>query len=200
MSETPDIKLFGRWSTDEVQINGISLQDYITVKEKYTKYLPHSAGRYAAKLFCKTQCPVVERLTNSMMMNSHNNSKKLMTLCIVKHTFKITHLFTGENPLQVLVNAIINSGLHEDLTCIGWVGTVRTVDMFPLCHVSQAIWLLCMGACKAAFCNIKTIMECLADEFINTTKGSSNSYTIKKIDEMERLSLNILCSYKVAQN
>lgn len=34
VAETPDIKLFGKWSTDDVQINDISLQDYIAVKER----------------------------------------------------------------------------------------------------------------------------------------------------------------------
>lgn len=78
VAETPDIKLFGKWSTDDVQINDISLQDYIAVKEKYAKYLPHSAGRYAAKRFRKAQCPIVERLTNSMMMHGRNNGKSCM--------------------------------------------------------------------------------------------------------------------------
>lgn len=96
VAETPDIKLFGKWSTDDVQINDISLQDYIAVKEKYAKYLPHSAGRYAAKRFRKAQCPIVERLTNSMMMHGRNNGKKLMTVRIVKHAFEIIHLLTGE--------------------------------------------------------------------------------------------------------
>lgn len=73
-----------------------SLQDYIAVKEKYAKYLPHSAGRYAAKRFRKAQCPIVERLTNSMMMHGRNNGKKLMTVRIVKHAFEIIHLLTGE--------------------------------------------------------------------------------------------------------
>lgn len=71
-------------------------QDYIAVKEKYAKYLPHSAGRYAAKRFRKAQCPIVERLTNSMMMHGRNNGKKLMTVRIVKHAFEIIHLLTGE--------------------------------------------------------------------------------------------------------
>jgi hypothetical protein len=31
----PDIKLFGKWSTDDMQINDISLQDCFAVKEKY---------------------------------------------------------------------------------------------------------------------------------------------------------------------
>uniref|UniRef100_A0A7N4PWD5 Small ribosomal subunit protein uS7 n=1 Tax=Sarcophilus harrisii TaxID=9305 RepID=A0A7N4PWD5_SARHA len=177
VAETPDIKLFGKWSTDDVQINDISLQDYIAVKEKYAKYLPHSAGRYAAKRFRKAQCPIVERLTNSMMMHGRNNGKKLMTVRIVKHAFEIIHLLTGENPLQVLVNAIINSGPREDSTRIGRAGTVRrqAVDVSPLRRVNQAIWLLCTGAREAAFRNIKTIAECLADELINAAKGSSNS-------------------------
>ncbi|KAL6473781.1 hypothetical protein MHYP_G00173420 [Metynnis hypsauchen] len=189
VAETPEIKLFGKWSTDDVQINDISLQDYIAVKEKYAKYLPHSGGRYAAKRFRKAQCPIVERLTNSMMMHGRNNGKKLMTVRIVKHAFEIIHLLTGENPLQVLVNAIINSGPREDSTRIGRAGTVRrqAVDVSPLRRVNQAIWLLCTGAREAAFRNIKTIAECLADELINAAKGSSNSYAIKKKDELERV-------------
>ena len=31
---------------------------------------------------------------------------------------------------------------------------------------------------------MKTIAECLADELINAAKGSSNSYAIKKKDEL----------------
>lgn len=34
----------------------------------------------------------------------------------------------------------------------------------------QAIWLLCTGAREAAFRNIKSIAECLADELINAAK------------------------------
>ncbi|CAO2590752.1 40S ribosomal protein S5 [Lemmus lemmus] len=167
VAETPDIKLFGKWSTDDVQINDISLQDYIAVKEKDAQYLPHSAGPYAAKCFRKAQCPIVERLTNSMIMHGRNNGKKLMTVRIVKHAFEIIHLLTG----------------------IGRAGTVRwqAVDVSPLRRVNQAIWLLCTGACEAAFQNIKTIAECLADVLINAAKGSSNSYAIKKKDELERV-------------
>lgn len=74
----------------------VNWQDYIAVKEKYAKYLPHSAGRYAAKRFRKAQCPIVERLTNSLMMHGRNSGKKLMTVRIVKHAFEIIHLLTGE--------------------------------------------------------------------------------------------------------
>ena len=59
-----DIKLFNKWSTEDVQVPDMSLQDYIAVKDKFAKFLPHSAGRYAAKRFRKAQCPIVERLVN----------------------------------------------------------------------------------------------------------------------------------------
>lgn len=114
----------------------------------------------------------MERLTNSLMMHGRNNGKKLMAVRIVKHAFEIIYLLTGENPLQVLVKAIINSGPREDSTRIGRAGTVRrqAVDVSPLRRVNQAIWLLCTGAREAAFRNIKTIAECLADELINAAK------------------------------
>ncbi len=71
------------------------------MKEKYARFLPHSAGRYAAKRFRKAQCPIVERVTNSLMMHGRNNGKKLMAVRILKHAFEIIHLMNGENPLQV---------------------------------------------------------------------------------------------------
>ncbi|KAI3422536.1 ribosomal protein S5 [Globodera pallida] len=187
--DVTEVKLFGKWSLNDVEVSDISLVDYIAVKEKAAKYLPHSAGRYQQKRFRKATCPVVERLSSSMMMHGRNNGKKLMAVRIVKHAFEIIHLLTGENPVQVLVNAVINSGPREDSTRIGRAGTVRrqAVDVSPLRRVNQAIWLLCTGSREAAFRNIKTIAECLADELMNAAKGSSNSYAIKKKDELERV-------------
>ena len=68
------------------------------------------------------------------------------------------------------------SGPREDATRIGSAGVVRrqAVDISPLRRVNQAIYLLTTGAREAAFRNIKTIAECLADELINAAKGSSN--------------------------
>merc|ERR1711992_315920 len=187
--EVQDIKVFGKWNPDEVQVSDISLTDYIAVKEKYAVYLPHTAARYAVKRFRKAQCPIVERLVNALMMHGRNNGKKLMAVRIVRHAFEIIHLLTGENPPQVLCDAIINSAPREDSTRIGRAGTVRrqAVDVAPLRRVNQAIWLLCTGTREAAFRNIKTVAECLADELINASKGSSNSYAIKRKDELERV-------------
>lgn len=160
--------------------------DYMNIRNPV--YLSHSAGRYAVKRFRKAQCPIIERLTNSLMMNGRNNGKKLQAVRIVDHAFSIIHLMTDQNPVQVAVDAIVNCGPREDSTRIGSAGTVRrqAVDVSPLRRVNQAIALLTIGAREASFRNVKSIAECLAEELINAAKGSSNSYAIKKKDELER--------------
>ncbi|MEW5307051.1 MAG: hypothetical protein WDW38_002119 [Sanguina aurantia] len=185
----PDIKLFGKWTFDEVEVSDMALEDYIAVKSKFATYVPHTAGRYQKKRFRKALCPIVERLTVCLMNHGRNNGKKLMAVRIVKHAFDIVNLLSDQNPIQVLVDAIINSGPREDATRIGSAGVVRrqAVDISPLRRVNQALFLLSTGAREAAFRNIKTIAECLADELINAAKGSSNSYAIKKKDELERV-------------
>ncbi|KAI9351470.1 ribosomal protein S7 domain-containing protein [Obelidium mucronatum] len=179
-------KLFNKWTFDDVEVKDMALQDYVMVAPVY---LPHTAGRYQTKRFRKSRCPIVERLANSLMMHGRNNGKKLMTVRIIKHSFEIINLLTDLNPIQVVVDAVINTGPREDSTRIGSQGTVRrqAVDVSPLRRVNQAIALLTTGAREAAFRNSKTIAECLADELINAAKGSSNSYAIKKKDELERV-------------
>ena len=159
------------------------------MKSKHAVYVPHTAGRYAQKRFRKAQCPIVERLVNALMMHGRNNGKKLMAVRIVKHTMDIIHLLSDQNPIQVIVDAIINAGPREDATRVGSAGVIRrqAVDISPLRRVNQAIYLITTGAREAAFRNVKTIAEGLADELINAAKGSSNSYAIKKKDELERV-------------
>src|ERR1700753_3482393 len=107
-------------SYGDVEVRDISLTDYINIRSPV--YIPHSAGRYAVKRFRKANCPIIERLTNSLMMHGRNNGKKLKAVRIVKHAFDIIHLLTDQNPIQVVVNAIINSGPREDSTRIGSAG------------------------------------------------------------------------------
>lgn len=182
-----EIKLFNKWSFDDVEVKDPSLVAYMQISHPI--FVSHTAGRYANKRFRKAQCSIIERLTNSMMMNGRNNGKKLKAVRIIKHTLDIIHILTDSNPLQIVVDAIANSGPREDTTRVGGGGAARrqAVDVAPLRRVNQAIALLTIGAREAAFRNIKTIAETLAEELINAAKGSSTSYAIKKKDELERV-------------
>ena len=90
------------------------------------------------------------------------------------------HVCLGEgdmrDPLPPPARVCPLSGPREDATRIGSAGVVKrqAVDISPLRRVNQALMLLTTGAREASFRNIKTIAECLADELINASKGSSN--------------------------
>eukprot|EP00598_Pedospumella_elongata_P006366 CAMPEP_0184982352 /NCGR_PEP_ID=MMETSP1098-20130426/11856_1 /TAXON_ID=89044 /ORGANISM="Spumella elongata, Strain CCAP 955/1" /LENGTH=195 /DNA_ID=CAMNT_0027506041 /DNA_START=56 /DNA_END=643 /DNA_ORIENTATION=- len=187
-SATP-VKLFGKWSLEDVEVSDLALVDFVAVKGKHATFVAHTAGRYQRKAFKKANCPVVERLACALMRAGRNNGKKLLAVRIVRHTLELIHILTDQNPVQVYVDAIINSGPREDSTRVGSAGVVRrqAVDVSPFRRANQAIYLMATGARESSFRNIKTIAECLADEIINAARGSSNSYAIKKKDEIERV-------------
>ena len=189
MATANPVKLFGKWSLDEIEVSDLALQDHIAVKGKHATFVAHTAGRYQRKRFRKASCPIVERLVCSMMRNGRNNGKKLLACRIVRHALEIIHVVTDQNPVQIVVDAVINSGPREDSTRVGSAGAVRrqAVDVSPFRRVNQALYLITTGSREASFRNIKTIAECLADELVNAARGSSNSYAIKKKDEIERV-------------
>lgn len=185
-------KLFGRWSYEGVECSDISLAAYLQTKSvKQQVYIPYTAGRYQMRKFKKVQCPLIERLVNMLMVSGgRNNGKKQMALRIVKQILDLVHLLTGLNPLQVFVNALTFGGAREDSTRIGKGGAVRrqAVDVSPLRRINQAIYLIHKGAKESAFRSLKSIQETMADEIINAAKGTgSNSYAIRKKDEIERV-------------
>ena len=60
-----EVKLFGKWSFEDVEVKDMSLEDYIACRPKYAQFLPHSQGRWQKKRFRKAQCPIVERMAVS---------------------------------------------------------------------------------------------------------------------------------------
>ncbi len=183
-AKTP--KLFNKWNFDTLAVGDVSLGDHIS---KTAAYVPHSSGRWQKKRFHKARIPIIERLTNGLMFKGRGNGKKLQAVRLVKHTLEIINLLTDQNPIQVVVDAVSKAGPREDSTRVGSGGVVRrqAVDVSPMRRVNEAIYLMCKGARESAFRNLKTFPECLADELVNAAKGSSNSYAIKKKDEVERV-------------
>jgi len=181
-----EVKLFGRWSYNGVQCKDISLSNYLNVKTiKAQVFLPYTAGRYQKRSFQKVNCPIVERLVNSLLSKGRNSGKKQQGIRIVKQALEIIALTTGENPLQILIDAISNGGAREDSTRIGSGGVVRrqAVDVSPLRRVNQALYLMTKGCRESSMRTIKSMSEILAEEIIAASKGSgsgANSYAVKK--------------------
>ena len=188
-----EVKLFGKWSYEGVESKDLSLMAYLNVKAiKAQVFLPFTAGRYQKRSFQKVNCPIIERLINGLLSKGRNTGKKQLGVRIVKQSLELIALTTGENPLQVVIDALSNGGAREDSTRIGTGGVVRrqSVDVSPLRRVNQAIYLITKGSRESSFRTIKSMSEILADELIAASKGSgsgANSYAVKKKDEIERV-------------
>ncbi len=164
-----EIKLFGLYDKNFEDKCDISLRDLISYKTAKTNvYVPHTAGRYQVKRFRKVQCPIVERLTNTLMRHGRNNGKKTMAIQIVKQALDIIQLTTNRNPVSIILEAISNAGPREDSARTGSGGVVKktAVDVSPLRRVNMGLYLVATGAREAAFRNVRNIAECLADELI----------------------------------
>ena len=78
MQYATDVKLFGRWSYEGVESKDISLMAYLNVKTiKAQVFLPFTAGRYQRRSFQKVNCPIVERLLNSLIANEATHEQIL---------------------------------------------------------------------------------------------------------------------------
>lgn len=196
MSETAElqlnieeIKLFGKWSYDNIDVRDPSLKRYICLRPVY---LPHTGGRHEHRRMGKAEVPIVERLINKVMRPGKNMGKKHLAYNIVKKAFDIIYLKTGENPLQILVRAIENSAPREETTRIMYGGITYhvSVDVSPLRRIDLALRHLTEGARMKAFNNPLPITEALAEEIILAANNDPKSYAIQKKEEIERIALS----------
>lgn len=142
-----NVKVFGKWDT-KVEVRDPSLKKYIDLM---SIYLPHTGGRHEHRRFGKSRIPIVERLINNLMRPGRNKGKKMLAYNIVKTTFDIIAVKTGQNPIQVLVRAIENAAPREEVTRIMYGGIVYyvAVDVAPQRRVDLALRHLVTGASEA---------------------------------------------------
>jgi small subunit ribosomal protein S7 len=184
-----EIKLFGKWSFEDIKVDDTGLTNYICLKPTYS---PHTGGRHEYQRFKKSEISIVERLSNQLMRPGKNAGKKAKAYQIVRNAFEIINLRTGKNPIEVLVRAVENSAPCEDTTRISYGGIVYhvAVDLAPQRRVDLALRFLAAGARKAAWSNPKTVDECLADEIILAANRDNKSFAVSKKDEQERIALS----------
>ena len=197
-----EIKLFNRWTFEGLEVKELSMQSYINLTPVI---IPHSGGKHEHKRFWKTtHVSFVERFINKMMApglvgrrikgrgSAWNAGKKQKILGIIQNAFTIIEQKTGENPLQVLINAIINAAPREETTKIslGGISYQTAVDIAPQRRVDLAIRLLVQGAVGQTYNSLKTIDECIASEITYAGRDDQKSRAIKRKDEMERIAIS----------
>ncbi len=188
------IALFDKWDYEGITVNDISLSRIINLKPVY---LPHTFGRYANRRFGKEHVNIVERLINNLMHygklyaknTGRMGGKKWKAINIVKSAFEIVYLRTKKNPIQVLVDAVVNAGPNEDTTRISYGGVVYhvSVDVSPNRRLDLALRYIAQGARFASFKTGRPIEESLAEELVLASTNNPNSYAIRKKQEQEKM-------------
>ncbi|MDI9646223.1 MAG: 30S ribosomal protein S7 [Archaeoglobales archaeon] len=181
-----DLLVFGKYDVEKVEIKDPALVKYISLKPTYVL---HTHGRHANEPFAKQNVFIIERLINKVMRKEKNTGKKHLAYNIVREAFEIIEKKTKKNPVQVLVDAIVNAGPREEVVRLkyGGIAVPKAVDTSSLRRVDVALRNIAEGARLAAFKSPKSIAECLADEIIAAANNDPKSYAVAKKEEVERL-------------
>ncbi|MFX1364188.1 MAG: 30S ribosomal protein S7 [Promethearchaeota archaeon] len=203
MSKTKkEIRLFNKWPFDDIQIKDITLKNYINLKPII---IPHSAGRHEHKRFWKTsKVSIIERFANRLLSpgyigskikghkSSYNSGKKSKLIKSIKNAFILIELLTNQNPIQILIDAIVATAPREETTKIamGGISYASAVDIAPQRRVDLAIKYLSQAISARSHSNERQFEENLAQELILASKNSQESRAIKRKDEIERIAVS----------
>jgi len=181
-----ELLVFGKYDPEEVEVNDMALKNYICLEPRYVL---HTHGRHGNVPFAKKNVFIVERLINKVMRKEHNTGKKILAYNIVKEAFEIIEKRTKKNPIQVLVDAVINAGPREEIVRLkyGGIAVPKSVDTSSLRRLDVALRNIAEGARRAAFKSKRSIASCLADEIIAAANNDSKSYAVSKKEEIERV-------------
>jgi small subunit ribosomal protein S7 len=185
-AQPQEIMLFQKWSFKDIAVNDIGLQRYLNLTPMVA---PHSMGRHEHQRFRKAKVNIVERLINGLMRSGKNAGKKAKATNIVKEAFEIINAKTGRNPIDVLVQAVVNSSPAEDTTRISYGGVVYhlSVDVAPQRRIDLALRHITEGARASSINNPRSIQETLADELLLAAAKDIKSAGIAKRNEIERV-------------
>jgi small subunit ribosomal protein S7 len=184
--DLPETPIFGKWPSTAIEVPDVGLARYISLE---AVGVMHHGARHANKHFGKTKVHVVERLINDLMRSETYQGKKSKAYKAVEEAFERVAERSKENPVQVLITAIVNAAPREEVTRLryGGINVPKSVDVAPLRRLNVALRHLAMGATQTSFKSTKPISQCLADEILKAAKNDPQSFAVAKRDEVERV-------------
>ena len=176
--------LFGKWEVDGIEFSDVSTERYITLTP-----IAHTMGRHADKQFKKSEISIVERLINRLMQTEENTGKKQLATQLVRDAFDTIHDRTGENPVQILVQAVENSAPREETVRLkyGGISVPKAVDVSPQRRVDQALKFLAEGVHNDSFKTETDAADALARQLIGAANNDVDTYAVSQKEEKERV-------------
>ncbi|MCD6226266.1 MAG: 30S ribosomal protein S7 [Candidatus Aenigmarchaeota archaeon] len=191
------MKLFNRWSFKNIEIKDPGIKPYINLDPIV---IPKTFGRNTQQKFHKSKMNIVERFANKIMVPGHRGKKHLISsadnvgktqtvLNIIKNVFEKLEKKTNKNPIEVLVKAIENAALREEIASyqMGGIMVRKAVITSPQRRVDFALSIITQSAYRKSFGKKITIADALADEIYNAYKNdASKSEAIREKERIER--------------
>lgn len=195
MSE--NIKLFDKWDLSSVDVDDLGLKEYISLEPVLIPNKSH--GRHAANQFHKSDVNIVERLINKLQNPGHRGKKHKISsgMCggnvetatkIVKNSLEIIEDKLDKNPVTVLVNAIENTALMEEVSSyqVGSIIARKAVITSPQRRVDLSLRHMVQGAYSQNLKSDKDMEQCLAEEILAASNDSKDSFAVRQKDKSER--------------
>lgn len=191
-----ELLTFGRWDASEVEVGDDGIVRYINLENILA---PRSKGRHTERQFYKADVPIVERLLNRMYVAGHRGQKHYITSGqntgsssklwnTIESAFEIIEEETGENPIQVLVDAIENSSPTEEVVTYqrGGARARKAVLVAPQRRVDLALRIIAQGAYEKRLANGDKADEVLANELILAADGNDDARSVREKERRER--------------
>ena len=188
--------IFNRWDLTQVKVEDAGLVNYINLTPVV---VPRSGGRYATTAFHKNKMNIVERFMNKLMVPGHRGRKHKITSgkCVghtvglyndIKAAFEIIEKKTGKNPVQVLVNAIENAALMEEVAAYRMGGIIarQAVVVAPQRRLDMALRHLTQGIYKSKFRSRTPLPDVIANEILAAYSSDSKSFAIQERSRIEK--------------
>jgi small subunit ribosomal protein S7 len=188
--------LFNRWETSDVVVNDQGLRKYINLDPVV---VPRTGGKYGSARSQKDMMPIAERFMNRLMVSGHRGKKHKLTsgrhagktlklYNTLKEAFITIEKKTNKNPIQVLVTAIENSALLEEVASyrLGGIIARNAVITSPQRRLDLALRYLTQGIYKTSFRSRKSLSGVIADELIAASNNDSKSFAVSERNRIER--------------
>ncbi len=192
-------KVFGKWDTEEIEIEDPGLKNYINLNPETPL---HKQGKQVKEPPVRPSVHIVERLINTLMRGGTGRKisgkvirhrggtgKKSKMYKTVKETFEKIEEETGKNPIEILVKAIENAAPREETTMIerGGIKRHQAVDSSPKRRVDFAIRNIGKSVAINTYKSTKSTSEVLKDELIKASNNDSDSFAIAQKINVERV-------------
>ena len=179
-------KVFGKWDASEVTCRDPGLAPYVNLT---TVGVPHTGGRHANAWFGKAKLSVVERYINKLMRTGKYTGKKQGAMKAFEEALDTMHDRSGDNPLQLFVDALCYAAPMEEITRIkfGAVSQPKAVDASPSRRLDIALRNLAAGAASGTRKSKRTLTQCIVNEITKASSGDVTSFAVAKKEEVERI-------------